>query len=253
VPFRGCLLAAPQVVIPSNDVLYLQTFVQARLKSYVQEGKGLIVVGPDVMPSFYYDPTARSQPVPSPSPPPALTPAPSASPPPPKRRGRSAQAVAAALRAADADGALPGNADSGLLAREAAPPAQSREAEAAVQLAKRRALAAGTGGPTASLNSSSVLVNVITAPTGIVFSGFVTDPVGLGVDVAPGAPRRAASAPAGEWARGAPSRPEPTCLTAPGSPGIPTGGCSRRPCKQLGVGATRWAATCNNPFPNHAG
>ena len=160
----------PQVVIPSNDILYLQPSVQARLKTYVQDGKGLLVVGPNVMPSFYYDPTAAPLPRPPPSlgQSPASTPSPTP-PPPPKRRGRSAQA--------DRDGQLASASDAAGHA-----PTMAAELEAGVtgEQPLRRALAAGTGGPVASFNSSEVLVNVITTPVGIVFSGFVSDPVRLG-------------------------------------------------------------------------
>ncbi|KAG2427501.1 hypothetical protein HXX76_012434 [Chlamydomonas incerta] len=41
-------------VIGSNDLSYTQQHVQAALQSYVEGGKGLLVVGPDVMPTMFY-------------------------------------------------------------------------------------------------------------------------------------------------------------------------------------------------------
>jgi hypothetical protein len=47
-------------VVGSNGLSYTQPHVQWALQSYVEGGKGLLVVGPDVMPSIFYPSSSSS-------------------------------------------------------------------------------------------------------------------------------------------------------------------------------------------------
>lgn len=55
----GMLLKCDVYVIGSYERLYYEAYTQERLVGYVRSGKGILVVGPDVMPSIFYAPLQR--------------------------------------------------------------------------------------------------------------------------------------------------------------------------------------------------
>ncbi|KAG2454287.1 hypothetical protein HYH02_001318 [Chlamydomonas schloesseri] len=160
-------------VIGSYDVQYLQPRVSQFLQEFVSLGKGLLVVGPDVMPSIFYPGTSAATPVPSPA---------------ASRRSLLLQRAAALLLGEasaehdvmDADvSSLDGNeADEEMRL-------QLNSQMAAGGLARRRELQQQSGSSTSSsapgdplFNSTSIPVNQVSGPMGLVFSGYVSDPGG---------------------------------------------------------------------------
>ncbi|KAG2454290.1 hypothetical protein HYH02_001319 [Chlamydomonas schloesseri] len=160
-------------VIGSYDVQYLQPRVSQFLQEFVSLGKGLLVVGPDVMPSIFYPGTSAATPVPSPA---------------ASRRSLLLQRAAALLLGEasaehdvmDADvSSLDGNeADEEMRL-------QLQSQMAAGGLARRRELQQQSGSSTSSsapgdplFNSTSIPVNQVSGPMGLVFSGYVSDPGG---------------------------------------------------------------------------
>ncbi|KAG2426759.1 hypothetical protein HXX76_012816 [Chlamydomonas incerta] len=166
-------------VIGSYDIQYLDSRVSQFLQNFVVQGKGLIVVGPDVMPSIFY-PSSVAAPVPSPLTAPsartaAATPSPSTA----GRRGLLLQRAAALLgEASDTDLEHAGvnlEADSGEEMR------QQLVSHMAAALARRRELqqSGGSSAPGNPLfNSTSIPVNQVSGPMGLVFSGYVSNPGG---------------------------------------------------------------------------
>ncbi|KAG2426757.1 hypothetical protein HXX76_012814 [Chlamydomonas incerta] len=151
-------------VIGSYDIQYLDLRVSQFLQDFVIQGKGLIVVGPDVMPSIFY-PSSAATPVPAPS---------GAG-----RRSLLLQRAAALLgEASELDlehaGALL-EADSGEEMR------QQLQSHMTAALARRRELqqSGGSSAPGNPLfNSTSIPVNQVSGPMGLVFSGYVSNPGG---------------------------------------------------------------------------
>ncbi|KAG2454293.1 hypothetical protein HYH02_001322 [Chlamydomonas schloesseri] len=143
-------------VIGSYDARYLQTKVSGFLRDFVYKGKGLLVVGPDVMPSIFY-PGASATPVPSPA---------------VAARGRRSMIGDIIVWEAEdeghhvtAAGAAPVSGGSRTLLQS-----QASAASAASGVAAR------IGAP--QFNSSLIPVNLVSGPMGLLITGYVSDPGG---------------------------------------------------------------------------
>ncbi|KAG2442818.1 hypothetical protein HXX76_002897 [Chlamydomonas incerta] len=161
-------------VIGSYDARYLQTKVAGFLREFVFMGKGLIVVGPDVMPSIFYPGSSASGPVPAPSG--------AAS----RRSLLDGLALPLAGEAADEGGVwnaegeeiVEADGGGGGLMDEAngVVVAGGRSLLQATAAAAASAAAVRIGPP--QFNASVIPVNLVSGPMGLLITGYVSDPGG---------------------------------------------------------------------------
>ncbi|KXZ54442.1 hypothetical protein GPECTOR_5g94 [Gonium pectorale] len=200
-------LAADLYVLGAHDPRYLQPEVQEFLTSYVFHGKGLLLVGPDLLPSVFYARAEQSGTTPQPSVASAAA---------LQALGAEAQRGGPPGLAGDGDAGGPqgdgdgkGGGGGGILARSvdgaaegdaavgppppsldgdssptdaAAPPSpESLEGRAwralrAWRRSRGRSLLQSGGG--SGVDATTILLNLVSGPMGLLFSGYVADPGG---------------------------------------------------------------------------
>ncbi|PNW70885.1 hypothetical protein CHLRE_17g737400v5 [Chlamydomonas reinhardtii] len=148
-------------VIGSYDARYLQTKVSGFLRDFVFKGKGIIVVGPDVMPTIFYLGTGTAS-----------------------RRRSLFESLELPLGREAASGSQLWNAEDEPLVQEEGSGMDARVVVNSGGRTLLQATAAGAASAAAArigapqFNSSLIPVNLVSGPMGLLITGYVSDPGG---------------------------------------------------------------------------